>query len=100
MSEYYILERSPRSAKKWRVTPPQGKSIDFGADGYSDFTLHKDPSRQKNYISRHESRENWTKTGTDTAGFWSRWILWNLPDFNQSIKDTEKRFGILIQTNI
>ena len=95
----YILEPSPRSEKKLRVTTPWGKKVDFGASGYSDYTLHKDPSRKNNYISRHASRENWTQTGTDTAGFWSRWILWNLPDFNESVRDTERRFGISIDTS-
>jgi len=95
----YRLEPSPRSAKKWRVTTPWGKTVDFGATGYSDYTIHKDSSRQDNYLSRHASRENWTETGTDTAGFWSRWVLWNLPDFMGSVKDTESRFGISIDTS-
>lgn len=66
---------------------------------YSDFTLHKDPSRQKNYLSRHETNENWGSSGLDTAGFWSRWLLWNLPDFMGSVKDIESRFGIKIDTS-
>lgn len=96
----YYLEVSPKSDKKYRITTPYGKKIDFGASGYSDFTLHKDPNRQANYISRHESRENWTETGKDTAGFWARWILWNLPDLMQSVKDTERRFNIQIDTSL
>lgn len=99
MSEIYILEPSPRSEKKWRITTPWGKKVDFGASGYSDFTIHKDPNRQKNYISRHSSRENWTKTGTETAGFWSRWLLWNLPDLMASIRDTESKFNITIDSS-
>lgn len=99
MSERYVLQPSPRSAKKWRITTPWGKIVDFGATGYSDYTLHKDPSRQNNYISRHAPREDWTHSGTGTAGFWSRWILWNLPDFMESVRDTESRFGIRIDTS-
>ncbi len=99
MSEEYVLEPSPKSAKKWRITTPWGKTVDFGATGYSDYTLHKDPSRQRNYLSRHAARENWTKTGTDTAGFWSRWLLWNLPDLMESVKDTETRFNITIDVS-
>lgn len=95
--DVFVLEKSPRAQKKWRVTTPEGKKVDFGASGYSDYTLHKDTSRQENYIARHRPRENWTKSGTNTAGFWSRWILWNLPDLMESIKDTEKRFGIKIK---
>jgi hypothetical protein len=92
----YILRPSPRSEKKLRVTTPTGKNIDFGATGYSDYTLHQDSARKDRYISRHEPREDWAVSGINTAGFWSRWILWNLPNFMESVKDTEKRFGITI----
>lgn len=92
----YVLKKSPRSKKKWRITTPNGKNIDFGASGYSDYTLHKDPSRQENYLARHRPRENWEKSGINTAGFWSRWLLWNIPDFQESIRDIENRFGITI----
>lgn len=93
----YILQKSPKSAKKWRITTPSGKNIDFGATGYSDYTLHKDPARMERYISRHMSRENWEKSGINTAGFWSRWLLWNLPDFQSSMHDIERRFNITIE---
>jgi len=92
----YIIEKSPKTDKKWRVTTPTGKKIDFGSAGYQDLTLHGDFTRQKSYIARHEPRENWTKSGIDTAGFWSRWLLWNLPDLGKSVKDIEKRFNVNI----
>ena len=93
----FTLEKSPRSEKKWRITTPEGKKVDFGASGYSDYTLHKDPNRKENYLSRHSARENWTKSGIETAGFWSRWLLWNLPSLKDSIRDIEKRFNITIK---
>jgi hypothetical protein len=93
----YTLEKSPRSDKKYRVTTPTGKKVDFGATGYSDYTLHKDKERQERYINRHQARENWDKSGIDTAGFWSRWLLWNKPDFNASLQDIQKRFNISIK---
>ena len=107
MSQVYKILPSPRSGKKWRVTTPSGKNVDFGQDGASDYTIHKDPERKERYISRHagdssglsSSRENWSKNGTDTAGFWSRWLTWNLPDFMDSVRDIEKRFGIKIDTS-
>ena len=73
------------------------KTVHFGASGYQDYTIHKDYERYLRYIQRHKARENWKKSGLDTAGFWSRWILWNLPSFKDSVKDTERRFGIKIQ---
>ena len=91
------LSRSTRSDKKYMVvvTNSSGKkTIHFGQDGYSDYTKHKDQDRMKRYLSRHKSRENWGKSGIKTAGFWSRWLLWNKPTLTASIKDTERRFGI------
>ena len=97
MGEVYKLEKSPRSGKKWRITAPSGKKVDFGAETYSDFTLNKDEKRKENYISRHSARENWNKSGIETAGFWSRWLLWNKPSLTASIKDIETRFNIKIK---
>ena len=93
--ESFILIRSPRAEKKWRITVGT-KNIDFGAEGYYDFTLTGDESRKQAYISRHASREDWNKSGILTAGFWSRWLLWNKPSLEESIRDAEKRFNIKI----
>lgn len=90
-----ILRKSKNPQKKFSVTIGN-KTIHFGAKGYSDFTKHKDPDRMKRYENRHRSTENWTKFGIKTAGFWSKWILWNKPSLIASIKNTEKRFGVKI----
>lgn len=66
--------------------------IKFGAKGYSDYTKHKDDNRKQRYIIRHRTRENWTRTGIFTAGFWSRWILWNKKTLESSIRDVKLRF--------
>lgn len=92
----YILSRSRRADKKFQVITPSGKKVYFGAKGYQDYTMHKNPERKRNYISRHSTREKWGKSGLDTAGFWSRWLLWNLPSIDASIKDIQKRFAIKI----
>ena len=71
------------------------KTIRFGAFGMSDFTQHKKDIRdirKKVYIARHQVRENWADP--ITAGFWSRWILWNLPTISASLKDTINRFRL------
>jgi hypothetical protein len=68
--------------------------VHFGALGYSDYTKHKDPDRKRRYIVRHKTTENWTKSGVLTAGFWSRWVLWNLPSFRDSVADTKRRFNL------
>ena len=97
MREVYKLKKSTRKDKKYMVILPEGKTVHFGADGYSDYTKHKDPERKKRYIARHKENEKWGKRGIDTAGFWSRWILWNIPTLKDSIKDIEKRFNITIK---
>ena len=94
MNTFY-LEQSPISTKKLRIYLPNGKQVDFGAKGYEDYTTHKDINRKKNYITRHQKRENWGDP--NTAGFWSRWILWNKPTIFSSIKDLEKNFNITIK---
>jgi hypothetical protein len=90
-----ILSKSTNKEKKYMVII-DGKTVHFGAKGYEDFTMHKNESRKNNYISRHKTRENWTKSGMKTAGFWSRWLLWNKPSFSSSIKDIEKNFKVKI----
>jgi len=73
------------------------RTIHFGAAGMSDYTQNKDPSRKKRYIDRHRKRENWTKSGLKTAGFWSKHILWNKPTIRESIKDIENKFDVNIK---
>ena len=58
----------------------------------SDFTKHKDEERKKNYIQRHEVNEDWTNPYK--AGTLSRYILWNKPSLEDSIKDYKKRFNV------
>ncbi len=71
-----------------------GSVVHFGDDRYQNFTMHKVPNRKRLYILRHQKNEDWNDI--KTPAFWSRWILWNLPTFSQSIRDVEQRFGIKI----
>ena len=115
------LKKSPRIDKKFRVTFENGRYVDFGARGYSDYTIHKDPVRMRSYVTRHggfvpymvqkqtdpklihtnmldvirSDKENWGKTGFYTAGFWSRWLLWSQPDLVSAKKTMTKKFGLV-----
>jgi hypothetical protein len=91
------LKKSTKPGKKWMVTV-EGKTIHFGAEGMSDYTIHKDRERMLRYTARHKARENWTKSGIKTAGFWSKWLLWNKTSFTASKNDIEKRFKVKIIT--
>ena len=88
------LKRSNRANKKYMVTI-KNKTIHFGAKGMSDYTIHKNDERKKRYIKRHRKNENWTKSGIITAGFWSRWLLWNKKTISASKKYIEKRFNVI-----
>ena len=90
----YLLHKSNRPSKKFYVETPKGKKIYFGAAGYADYTMHKNPARKYNYITRHSVNEDWTNL--DKAGTWSRFILWNLPTIQESIADMARRFNIKI----
>lgn len=94
----YTLYRSTNLMKKYDVFVETKigtiKKVSFGATGYSDYTKHKDPERKQRYITRHKSREKWSKTGITTAGFWSRWVLWNKPTIRGSLNDTLERFNL------
>ena len=79
---------------KYYIITASGKKVYFGAIGYEDFTIHKDPSRKARYIARHKNKENWTKSGINTAGFWSRWLLWNQLTLQSSYNDIKNRFLI------
>ena len=89
------LKKSNRPDKKYMVYV-DGKTIHFGAAGMSDYTKHKDRERMLRYNSRHQKRENWTKSGIKSAGFWSKWLLWNKPSFSASKSNIQKRFHVKI----
>ena len=83
---------------KYYIITASGKRVLFGAFGYEDYTTHKDPARKARYIARHKNKENWTKSGIDTAGWFSRWLLWeepNIRDAYKKIKDKLLKWGII-----
>lgn len=95
----YTLLKSPNRAKKYRIVTPEGRTIDFGAYGYQDFTTHKDESRKQRYIARHKKRENWTSKGINTAGFWSYHLLWNKETIPLAVGDIESKYNITINSS-
>lgn len=89
----YILSKSNLKTKKYMVYTPNGKTIQFGAAGYEDYTIHMDDKRKQRYLNRHKN-EDWNDL--NKAGTWSRYILWNIPSIHSSIKDMENKFNIKI----
>lgn len=89
---FYYPYKSDKPNKKYYVIVPPNKKVYFGSAGMSDYTIVKDEKKKMNYIKRHQKNENWGKSGINTAGFWSRWYLWNLPTKESSYNDIKKRF--------
>lgn len=97
----YYLYKSTNPKKKYMIKyinpkTNREKTIHFGARGMSDYTnLNKDDERKTRYIKRHSGMgENWNDP--QTAGFYSRWLLWNKPSLSASIRDTNEKFDIKI----
>ena len=86
------IVKSPRPDKKLRAYFSDGTHTDFGASGYSDFTIHRDTERRDRYDSRHNRREDWDNP--KTAGSLSKWVLWNKPSLKASISDYKRRFNL------
>ena len=100
-----VIERSSNPLKKYTAIIGN-KRVNFGAikpDGepYSDFTVHKDPLRMQRYVKRHMGiNEDWSRTGINTAGFWSRHLLWRFPDIRQAARAIEREFNVKIDLRI
>lgn len=92
------LSRSSNPDKKFEVVVEKDgtkRTIQFGDKHLPDYTLHNPLEREERkrlYLLRHRARENWSDPFS--AGFWSRWLLWNLPTIEGSKRDISKRFGI------
>ena len=97
MKTVVYLKKSTNPNKKYMVMVEKNnkrKIIHFGARGMSDYTKHKDKNRMHRYSARHKRKESWSKSGVMTAGFWSKWLLWNKPSFQASKNDIAKRFNV------
>ena len=92
------VSKSDNPKKKYKIvlTYDDGKTktIHIGQAGADDFTKTGDTAQKDRYITRHKKNENWTKSGIDTAGFWSRWLLWNKSSLSASKKDIENKFNV------
>jgi hypothetical protein len=73
----YYPYRADDGKHKFYIITKTGRRVYFGAIGYDDYTTHKNPLRKANYIARHRTREDWTKSGVDTPGWWSFRYLWS-----------------------
>ena len=106
---HWTLKNSTRKNEKYMIVSSKFlnkkyfkglQKIHFGAKDFEDYTTHKDIKRKERYLKRHNAIK--LKDGTKAVdnilspAWLSRWILWNKPTIQQSLKDIEKRFGIRI----
>ena len=95
---YVSIKPSTSSGKKmmtifFDVNKKKIKTTPFGASGYEHYSGgHQDLQRKMNYLERHKSTEKWNDYMS--AGSLSRWILWNRPSLNESIKDYMRKFKL------
>ena len=95
MRGYTQLQKSTAVGKKYKMVfydmmRKKIKTIQFGAEGYTDFTRGADIQQKMNYISRHKNNENWNDP--QTAGTLSYFLLWNKTSLSASYKDFRSRF--------
>ena len=86
------ISKSNKEGKKLKAVIDNKKTIHFGSTPYSDFTQHKDEDRKKKYLDRHKKREDWTKTGIDTAGFYAKHLLWSEQTLEKSVDKLNKKY--------
>ena len=86
-----VISDSERAGKKLQATVG-GRVVHFGAAGMSDYTKHQDPERKRRYLARHREREDWTRSGVETPGFYAKHVLWNKPSIKQSVADLNRRY--------
>lgn len=74
------LDYSSKKNSKYVVTLDNGKQIHFGSPYYQDFLIHKDKTRQDNYLKRATKIRNkkgeLTYQNPETSNFWAVNLLW------------------------
>jgi len=77
---------------------------EFGARGMNDFTIYSKTDkklaneRKRLYDIRHKEREDWTDMLSN--GALSKFVLWNKPNLQSSMRDFGKRFNLKVKINI
>ena len=88
-----VIQPTKSKNRKLEAVIDGKKTVPFGQKNASDFTLHKDPERKARYINRHKGmNDDWTKTGINTAGFYSKHVLWNKETIQKSVNDLNKKY--------
>ena len=91
------IKKSNRSGKKMIAifydNNKRVKTIHFGQEGASDYTIHQDEARRQRYIDRHKKSEDWNNPMT--AGTLSLFVLWTEKTLGSAIAKYKKKFNLL-----
>jgi hypothetical protein len=90
------LSQSGRKNKRLKVVVRdyiRKKTIHFGAKDGQTYIDHKNDEKRDNWIARHsEINTDWEDPFT--AGFWSRWVLWEKKSLSAALKNVVKKHKI------
>lgn len=90
------LKPSTNPEKKYMAVFDLGngrtKTTHFGSSAYQDYRMHKSEERRQAYLKRHERNETWQDP--TTAGALSRFLLWNKPTLEASLRDFKQKFNL------
>ena len=90
------LTDSTRDGKRYMIKF-RGKTIHFGSSEHDSYPFHKDKERKARYIQRHRKREDWTRSGMGTPGFFAKHVLWNEPTIQGSLQSLRRNFGLNVR---
>ena len=93
------LRKSTNKGKKYMMTfiddGKRSKTTHFGAKGYVDRTLIKDPTERKKKYTAYQSRHKGDNLNDmKSAGSLSWFILWSADTITGGIKKYENRFNV------
>ena len=90
------IKKSNRAGKKMMAIfydkDKRVKTIHFGQEGASDYTIHHDEARRQRYIDRHKKSEDWNNPMT--AGTLSLFVLWTEKTLGSAIAKYKKKFNL------
>jgi hypothetical protein len=89
------VEKSNRKNKRFVAIFNNGDRIHFGFKGGSTYLDHKDKTKRKNYIARHEVLEKKFYNDPKRPATLSRFLLWSeATNLKDAIKDYENKFNV------
>lgn len=95
MLKFMELRKSPLKTKKFQAVFMRNgrlKRVNFGAAGYSDYTIHHDTLRRERYRQRH-IRDNLSNPLSPGALSW--YILWGpSTSILKNLKEYIKKFSL------